>query len=104
MLLDASSCSMFIFQCSIFDSISSSFFRIDILMSAEKNVLKLTRDHMDFNLNLKTILSPLFDAQKSVYTKKKNHNWNFWYFGLIFSIRHFHLTWNTGGKRIEIMS
>ena len=71
MLLDASSCSMFIFQCSIFDSISSSFFRIDILMSAEKNVLKLTRDHMDFNLNLKTILSPLFDAQKSVYTKKK---------------------------------
>ena len=40
-------------------------------MSAEKNVLKLTRDHIDFNLNLKTTLSPLFDAQKSIYTKKK---------------------------------
>ena len=41
-------------------------------MSDGKNVLKLPGDYIDFNLNLKTILSPLFDAQKSIYTLKKN--------------------------------
>ena len=40
-------------------------------MSDGKNALKLPGDHLDFNLNLKIILSPLFDAQKSIYTKKK---------------------------------
>ena len=40
-------------------------------MSDGKNALKLPGDHIDFNLDLKTILSPLFDAQKSIYTKKK---------------------------------
>ena len=40
-------------------------------MSDGKNALKLPGDHTDFNLNLKVILSPLFDAQKSIYTKKK---------------------------------
>ena len=39
-------------------------------MSDGKNALKLPGDHLDFNLNLKIILSPLFDAQKSIYTKK----------------------------------
>ena len=39
-------------------------------MSDGKNVSKLPGDHIDFNLNLKIILSPLFDAQKSIYTKK----------------------------------
>ena len=42
----------------------------------EKNALKLLGDHIDFNLNLKIILSPLFDAQKSIYTKK-TRTWNF---------------------------
>ena len=41
-------------------------------MSDGKNVLKLPGDYIDFNLNLKTILSPLFDAQKSIYALKKN--------------------------------
>ena len=40
-------------------------------MSDGKNALKLPGDHIDFDLNLKIILSPLFDAQKSIYTKKK---------------------------------
>ena len=39
-------------------------------MSDGKNVLKLSGDHIDFNLNLKTILPPFFDAQKSIYNKK----------------------------------
>ena len=40
-------------------------------MSEQKNTVKQPADHIDFNLNLKTTLSPLFDAQKSIYTKKK---------------------------------
>ena len=39
-------------------------------MSDGKNASKLPGDHIDFNLNLETTLSPLFDAQKSIYTKK----------------------------------
>ena len=39
-------------------------------MSDRKNALKLTGNYNDFNLNLKIILSPLFDAQKKNYTKK----------------------------------
>ena len=39
-------------------------------MSDGKNALKLSGDHIDFNLNLKIILLPLFDAQKSIYTRK----------------------------------
>ena len=42
-----------------------------ILMSDGKNVSKLPGDHIDFNLNLKIILSHLFDTQQSIYTKKK---------------------------------
>ena len=41
-------------------------------MSDGKNILKLTVDHTDFNLYLKTILSLWFHAQKNVYTKKEN--------------------------------
>ena len=36
-------------------------------MSDGKIALKLPGDNTDFNLNLRTILSPLFDAQKSIY-------------------------------------
>ena len=39
-------------------------------MSDRKNALKLPGDHIDFNLILKIILSPLFDAQQSIHTKK----------------------------------
>ena len=40
-------------------------------MSDGKNASKLLGDHIDFNLNLKIILSPLFDSQKNnIYTKK----------------------------------
>ena len=42
----------------------------DILMSDGKSALKLPEDDIDFNLNLKIVLSSLFDAQKSIYTKK----------------------------------
>ena len=38
-------------------------------MSDEKNALKLPRDHIDFNLNLKAILSSLFHAQKNIPKK-----------------------------------
>ena len=50
---------------------SSYVIKINILMSEQKNTVKQPADHIDFNLNLKTTLSPLFDAQKSIYTKKK---------------------------------
>ena len=33
-------------------------------MGHGKNALKLPGDHIDFNLNLKIILLPLFDARK----------------------------------------
>ena len=62
-------------------------------MSDGRNALKPPRDHIDFNLKLKIILSPLFDAQKSC-------TWNFWFFGLICSVRQK----IQGDKRIEIMS
>ena len=39
-------------------------------MTDRKNASKLPGDHIDFNLNLKISLSPLFDAQKSIHTKK----------------------------------
>ena len=45
--------------------------KIDILMLDEKNALKLPEDQIDFNLNQKMILSPLLDAQISIYTQKK---------------------------------
>ena len=37
-----------------------------------KNALKLSGDHIDFNLNLKIIVLLLFDAQKKYFYKKKN--------------------------------
>ena len=64
-------------------------------MSDGKNALKLSGDYIDFNLNLKIDLSPSFDAQKSIYTKT-NRTLNFWFFGLICSVRHFRPTRNTG--------
>ena len=39
-------------------------------MSDGNKALKLSGEHTDLNLNLKTVLSPLFDAQKAIYTKK----------------------------------
>ena len=42
----------------------------DILILDGKSVLKLREDDIDFNLNLKIVLSSLFDAQKGIYTKK----------------------------------
>ena len=42
-------------------------------MSDEKNALKMPGDPIDCNLKQKIILSPLFDAQTSIYTKK-THN------------------------------
>ena len=39
-------------------------------MSDEKNVLKLSGDHIDFNLNLKINLSPLFHAQNAFIPKQ----------------------------------
>ena len=40
------------------------------LISDENNALKPPGDHIDFDWNVKIILSPLFDARKSIYTKK----------------------------------
>ena len=42
-------------------------------MSDRKNALKLIGNYNDFNLNLKIILSPLFDAQKKIIPKKFVH-------------------------------
>ena len=39
-------------------------------MSDGKNALKLPGDHIDFILNLRINLLLLFNAQKSIYTKK----------------------------------
>ena len=73
-------------------------------MSDGKNALKLPGDHIDFDLNLKIILSPLFDAQKSIYTKKKKTVPETFDFLVSFvlsdiSVRHE----IQGDKRIEIM-
>ena len=72
-------------------------------MSDGKNALKLPGDHIDFNLNLKTILSPLFDAQKSIYTKKTYLKLLIFWSHFVpsdISVRHE----IQGDKRIEIMS
>ena len=69
----------------------------------EKNALKLPGYHINFNLNLKIILSPFSDAQRIIYTKKTVPET----FGFLvsfvpsdISVRHeIH-----GDKRIEIMS
>ena len=45
--------------------------KINSSMLDGKNALKLPGDHIDFNLNLKIIVSLLFDAQKSIFTRKK---------------------------------
>ena len=79
--------------------------RINILMSNGKNALKLPGDHIDFNLNIKTILSSLFDAQKSIYTKKKTTLIETFHFLVSFvpsdiPVRHE----IQGDKRTEIMS
>ena len=39
-------------------------------MSDGNKALKLSGEHANFNLNLKTVLSPLFDAQKPFIPKK----------------------------------
>ena len=72
-------------------------------LSHGKKVLKLPGDHTDFNLNLKTILLFLFDAQKSIYTKKKiieTSDFLFLFAPSDISVRHK----IQGDKRIEIMS
>ena len=67
-------------------------------MSDEKNALKLPGDHIDFNLNLKIKPSSLFDAQKSIYTKKP-------YLKLLILWSHlFRLTKKQADKKLEIMS
>ena len=72
-------------------------------MSDGKNALKLPRDHIDFNLNLKIILSPLFDAQKSIIPKKPYLKLlSFW--SHLFCPTFPSDTKYRGGKRIEIMS
>ena len=38
-------------------------------MSNRKNYLKLSGGYTDFNLIVEIKLSPLFDAQESIYTK-----------------------------------
>ena len=72
-------------------------------MSDRKNALKLPGDHIDFNLNLKTILSPLFDAQKSIYTKKTLiETFHFLVSFVLSDISFQHK--KEGDKRIEIMN
>ena len=61
-----------------------------------KNTLKLPEDHIVFNLKLKIILSPLFDAQKAFIQKKKK---NPYLKLLIFWSHLFRPTRNTGGSR-----
>ena len=72
-------------------------------MSDGKNALKLPVDHIDFNLNLKIILPPLFDAQKIIYTKKtvpETFDFLVSFVPSDISVRHE----IQGDKRIEIMS
>ena len=65
-------------------------------MSDGKKALKLPGDHIDFNLNLKIILSPLFDAQISIYIKKTVAE--AFDFLVSFVRRHFRPTRNAGGQ------
>ena len=72
-------------------------------MSEGKNALQLPGDHIHFNLNLKIILSPLFDAQKSIYTKNNIPE----SFDFLVSFVTFDISVQNeiqGNKRIEIMS
>ena len=57
-------------------------------MGNGKNALKLPGDHIDFNLNLKIILLPLFDARKKPRF--------FLFLVIICSVQHFLPTRNTG--------
>ena len=70
--------------------------KIDILISDGKNSLKLPGDHIDFNLN--HLVAFTWCSKKHFY--KKGRNWNFWFIGLMCSVRHE----IQGDKRIEIMS
>ena len=72
-------------------------------MSDRKNALKLPRNYTDFNLNLKIVLSPLLDAQKSIYTKNTVPKT----FGLLVSFVPSNISVQhgiQGNKRIEIIS
>ena len=72
-------------------------------MSDGENALKLPVNHIDFNLNLKIILSPLFDAQKSIYTKMSVLET----FHFLFSFLPYDISVRRkiqGDKKIEIMS
>ena len=72
-------------------------------MSDGKNTLKLPGGHIAFNLNLKIILLPLFDAQKSINTKKtvpETVNFLVSFVPSGISVRYE----IQGNKRIEIMS
>ena len=62
-------------------------------MSDGKNALKLPGDHIDFNLNLKIILPPLFDSQKNnIHTTHKKKQTN----KKQKNVLHFRPTQNTG--------
>ena len=72
-------------------------------MSDGRNALKLPGDHIDFNLNLKITLLPLFVAQKIIYTKKtvpETFDFLVSFVPSDISVRHE----IQGDKRIEIMS
>ena len=66
-------------------------------MSDGNKALKLSGEHANFNLNLKTVLSSLFDAQKAIYTKKAVPE-TFDFLVSVFSVRHFRSRRNTGGQ------
>ena len=72
-------------------------------MSEGKNALQLPGDHIHFNLNVKIILLPLFDAQKSTYTKNTvPESFDFLVSFVTFDISVQHEI--QGNKRTEIMS
>ena len=72
-------------------------------MSDGKNALKLPGDHIDFDLNLKIILSPLLDAQKAFIPKKtvpETFDFSVSFVPSDISVRHE----IQGDKKIEIVS
>ena len=72
-------------------------------MTDGKNALKLPGDNIDFNLNLKIILSLLFDAQKIIYIKRpvpETFDFLVSFVSSDISVRHE----IQGDKRIESMS
>ena len=72
-------------------------------MSEGKNALQLPGDYIHFNLKVKIILLPLFDAQKSTYTKNTvPESFDFLVSFVTFNISIQHEI--QGNKRTEIIS